>query len=150
MTSINQFINSNDKENLWHATDSTIKQTIIKQMFKNKTDNHMKLARKLLEYIRNDDKLEKRDIHAKYANLLCILLAKSHNPEFLEDIVKTKSCGDLFFYIDSTLLFEFSPKQNRETCVTDTIEYVNNTTNNKNWFKIYKIWVHYYGNTYDE
>ena len=155
MAYINQFINSNNKEKLWHKTDPLVKQVIIKQMFKNKTDAHIKLARELLEFIRMDTKLEKRDIHANYANLLCILLAKSHNPEFIKDIVETKRC--LFFHIDSNLFFEFSPKHSRETCVRDTmddvvnnLDNVNNTNHNKTWFPIYKEWVEYYGSHYDE
>ena len=77
------------------------KEEVIKQIFND--INQADLAKKILGYIREDDKLEKRNIHAIYANLLCILLAKTHDPKFIEDIVKTKSCGDLFFYVDSNL-----------------------------------------------
>lgn len=149
MNNINQFIESNNKRQLWATTDAVTKQIIIKYMFENGNSNHLKLATELLEFIREDDKLDKRDIHANYANLLCIVLARSHNSDYIEDIVKTKACGDLFFYIDSTLLFEFSPQQNRETCVKDTIEHVNIVSDDK-WFKIYKDCVNHYGNMYKE
>ena len=151
MIHVNQFIDSNDKKQLWITSNAVIKQAIIKYMFENENDLHLKLATELLNFIREDDKLCKRDIHANYANLLCIILARSHNPDFIEDIVKTKGCGDLFFYVDSTLLFEFSPNQTRETCVRDTLEYVNNIHDDKSqWFKIYKDWVNHYGNMYGE
>lgn len=155
MDYINQFVNSNDKTNLWCTTPPLIKKQMIEYMFKNKVNDYTKLASELLEFIREDDKMEKRDIHAGYANLLCVVLARSHNPEFIKDITKTKMCGDLFFYIDSTLLFEFSPKQNRETCVKDTIEHVNGISNGNcditnEWFEIYVKWVNYYGKQYDE
>lgn len=150
MNYLNQLLNSNDKEKVWHTIDSETKKTIIKHMFNTKTDNHIKLARELLKIIREDDKLCRRDIHAGYVNLLCVLLAKSHNPEYIKDIVKTKCCGDLFYYVDSNLLFEFSPKQKRETCIKDTMEYVNNMKCKEKWFEIYKGWVNHYGKHYDE
>jgi hypothetical protein len=155
MTHINQFLNSNNKEDLWNNTTSEIKKEMIREMFRNKTKNHINLAREFLKFIRQDDKQDKRDIHAGYANLLCILLAKSHDPEFIKDIIETKQCGDLFFYVDSNLMFEFSPKRNRETCVRDTMDYVNNIKGsdpilNEEWFKTYKDWVNYYGNHYKE
>ena len=152
MFQIAQFINSTDKKELWETIDSSVKQKIIKEMFKSH-DDHTKLAKELLKFIRQDEILEKRNIHVGFANLLCILLARSHNSEFIKDIIKTKRCCDLFFYIDSNLLFEFNPNQNRLSCVKDTIEYVNSFSNseiNKEWFKIYKDWVNYYGNIYDE
>lgn len=144
---------SDNRKALWHSTDSTIKKTMIKQIFKNKTDTHVQLAREFLQFIRLDDKANLRDIHAHYANLLCITLARSHDPQYIEDIMMTKMCGDLFFYIDSNLLFEFSPNHSRETCIGDTIRYVNdinNLDNSKPWFAIYKKWINHYANQYDE
>ena len=149
MNYLNKFLkihNLQEKEKLWHIIDYKKKQVIIIHMFNNKTDKYIKLAQNLLQFIRKDDKLNRRDIHTGYANLLCILLAKSHDLKYIDDIIKTKCCGDLFFYIDSTLQFEFSPQQNRENCIIDTIQYVNNNICNN----VYKKWVLHYGKMYDE
>lgn len=144
-------LNSNNKEVLWSNSDSKSKQSVIQQIFKSDNNEYVDLASELLKFIRNDDKLEKRNIHAKYVNLLCIALAKSHNSKYLEDIVLTKMCGDLFFYIDSNLLFEFSPSGKRESSITDTVEWINKIDDNtEKWFDVCKNWVNHYSTTYDE
>lgn len=62
-------------------------------------------------------------------NQLCYYLAQDHNPEYLKYILCTKWCLDLFYYIDSNLLFYFSPEKNVETCMEDSINYWTNLDN---------------------
>lgn len=123
---------------------------------------------KLLEKIRKDEMLGKRNVNAEYVNLLCILLAKTHDFKFLKHIVKTKISGDLFYYIDSNLLFEFSPRLQsdsfnqilnnrnvdnaRKTCIKDTLDFVNKNPNyiEKKWYNVYVGWIRKYAQLYEE
>ena len=57
--------------------------------------------------------------------LLCVTVARTHDPVYLEQIVRLKSSWtDLSMAVDSTLLFEFSPRGERATAVEDTVAWV--------------------------
>lgn len=58
--------------------------------------------------------------------------------------------GDLFYRIDSTLLFEFSPNRSRATCVKDTLAAIDKIESKEAWAKQYKDWVKDYSDHYDE
>ena len=56
--------------------------------------------------------------------LLCVTVARTHDPAYLEQIVRLKSSWtDLSMAVDSNLLFEFSPKGERATAVEDTVAW---------------------------
>lgn len=150
MNLLNELLKDKDIKNKWNKINTKSKEYIIVHLFHNKTNEYCKLASKLLEFTRESEMNETRDIHANYVNLLCILLAKSHDPIYIKDIVKTKQTCDLFYYIDSNLLFEFSSKGDRNTCIQDTLKYVNSCDNKEKWFKDYKNYVNHYAKTYDE
>ena len=56
--------------------------------------------------------------------------------------------GYYYFYVDSNLLFEFSDKGNRQTCIIDTVEKPLNGS--KDWHSIYNDYVNYYSFCYTE
>jgi hypothetical protein len=147
---INQLLNSKNRKKLWNHYDRPIKALIIKQIWKNKREDYLELTSQLLKFIRDGHKKDQHHVRGMYVNLLCILLARSHNFKYLQDIVKTKNCGDLFFYVDSNLLFEFSPKGERETCMKDIIEFIKDYDCKKKWFQRYKEFVEHYSKHYDE
>lgn len=155
---LNQLYKSKYPIKLWSVLEQKTKHLVIRQIAGTNNKKNVKLAQIILEQIREDDIFGRRDIHGDYVNLLCIVLAKTHNPVYIQNIVKIKRCGDLFYYTDSNLLFEFSPKGIRETCVKDTLEHIEKENekekekneNKEEWYKVYSDWVKYYANMYDE
>lgn len=145
---INILYESNNVGKIWNDLDTVLKHEIILQIWKNKTKNNVRLASEILKVIRTDE--SKKDIRYRYINLLCILLARSHDFKYLKDIIETKIQGDLFFYVDSNLLFEFSPLGKRETCIKDTLNYFKTYNCNEKWFKQFLEWVERYSSQYDE
>ena len=149
---MNQLLLSDNRKELWNEFNPSARRLTITSLFlcENKKGDHTQLAKELLQFMINDDILEKRNIHANYVNLLCITLAQSHNSKYIKDIIQAKRCGDLFYYVDSNLLFEFSSNGNRKTCVKDTVKFVNESTNEEEWFSIYRDWINHYASHYDE
>lgn len=144
----NLLLNATDFKKIWLMYDVNIKKFIIKQIFNNNNKNNLAIAIKILKLYIDSDPF--RDIDARYINLLCIALARSHDPKYIKDIILTKMTGDLFFYIDSNLLFEFSPKKCRKTCIKDTIDHYNDISINEKWLKYYKEYILYYSKSYSE
>lgn len=131
---------------------------IIKEMFyDNSTKNIDSRITLTVILIENFCKMTKNEwgiinIPNFFVNLLCIILAKTHDAGYLKYIVNAKRSGNLFYYIDSTLLFEFSPKGNKDTCVEDTKELAKTfgEYEEDSWEKIFYDWVFYYSDNYDE
>lgn len=144
---INQLKNANTSKKTEHIFNNLTQMTkhlILRQIF---YTNDIVLGQALLIIIINDTK---PSVHGDYVNLLCITLARTHDKRYLRYIVEAKMSGDLFYRIDSTLLFEFSPNKSRATCVKDTLAGIDNIESREPWAKQYKEWVKYYSSHYDE
>lgn len=74
---------------LWNGLDKKNKHLLIKYLWKNNDNDTLKLdnIRILLGDIRSSEINNKRVIHASYANLLCIVLARTGEIKFMEDII---------------------------------------------------------------
>ena len=98
---------------------------VVKQLCFTKQAGHVDLAHAIIVLILKDPSAIR--LKCSWILLLCVTLARTHNPAFLEPIVLLKNgLTDLSMAVDSTLLFEFSPKGNRATAVEDTRAWVNN------------------------
>ena len=100
---------------------------LVKQLCFTKHASHVSIASAIIAHI-----LEQPDttrLSCPWVLLLCVTVARTHDPAYLEQIVRLKSSWtDLSMAVDSTLLFEFSPKAKRETAVEDTVEWVKGET----------------------
>lgn len=125
------------------------KHQVIRQMFYNNKPENVSLAIRLINRC-CDLKIKdgEGDIAGMYINLLCIILAKTHDRKHLPHIIRAKQ--HYFFYIDSTLLFEFSPSGKREDCVRETLKYVQTAPVSTGWFRTFKEWICHYYEHYDE
>ena len=65
-------------------------------------------------------------------------------------MAKNSAGTDRFVAIDSNLLFEFSPMGNRESCVKDTLIFVNECQSSEDWIEGYKELVTHYASHYGE
>ena len=105
------------------AVSTYDRHVIVKQLCFTKHASHVGVASAILGRI-----LEQPDtikLSCPWVLLLCVTVARTHDPVFLEQIVRLKSSWtDLSMAVDSTLLFEFSPKAKRETAVEDTVAWV--------------------------
>ena len=132
----------------WPNLSASERVALIVSLFKCPDDQlrlKSPLVCQILENIREDDIQYRRNIHANYANLLCITLARTHDPRYLKDIMLTKMCGDLFYYVDSNLLFEFGSTPNsRDTCISDTLNHYLPMVNTEPWFVIFQDWIQSY------
>ena len=151
MDDINILLKSNNQIKTWKQFDERQQHIIILHLFKNENRNKnvCDLIINLLKYLTSKDGA--CSIKCSFVNLLCIVLAKTHNKKYLQYIVMTKMAMNTDYYcsIDSNLLFEFSPNKNRETSVIDTLNYVDDKVKNKDWYKKYRKMVIYYANIYD-
>ena len=149
----------------WDKFSNKEKYHLIKQLWiKDMIDGRdVSVIRILLQSIRESEMVGRRTIHGHFVNMLCITLARFyHSPnmiksaitqaELLEEVVKTKRSLDLFYYIDSTLLFEFTLERNRKTCIKDMLNYTQSfkTDCKEEWQTILKDWVGSYAKHYDE
>ena len=109
------------------AVSTYDRHVIVKQLCFTKHASHVGVASAILGRI-----LEQPDtikLSCPWVLLLCVTVARTHDPVYLEQIVRLKSSWtDLSMAVDSTLLFEFSPKAKRETAVEDTVEWVKGET----------------------
>ena len=109
------------------AVSTYDRHVIVKQLCFTKHASHVGVASAILGRI-----LEQPDtikLSCPWVLLLCVTVARTHDPVYLEQIVRLKSSWtDLSVAVDSTLLFEFSPKAKRETAVEDTVEWVKGET----------------------
>ena len=109
------------------AVSTYDRHVVVKQLCFTKHASHVGIASAILGRI-----LEQPDtikLSCPWVLLLCVTVARTHDPVYLEQIVRLKSSWtDLSVAVDSTLLFEFSPKAKRETAVEDTVEWVKGET----------------------
>ena len=109
------------------AVSTYDRHVVVKQLCFTKHASHVGVASAILGRI-----LEQPDtikLSCPWVLLLCVTVARTHDPVYLEQIVRLKSSWtDLSVAVDSTLLFEFSPKAKRETAVEDTVEWVKGET----------------------
>ena len=106
------------------AVSTYDRHVVAKQLCFTKQAGHVHLAHAIVVLILKDPSAIRLD--CSWVLLLCVTLARTHDPAFLEPIVRLKSSlTDLSMAVDSTLLFEFSPKGNRATAVEDTLAWVN-------------------------
>ena len=105
------------------AVSTYDRHVVVKQLCFTKHASHVGIASAILGRI-----LEQPDtikLSCPWVLLLCVTVARTHDPVYLEQIVRLKSSWtDLSMAVDSTLLFEFSPKARRETAVEDTVAWV--------------------------
>ena len=107
------------------AVSTYDRHVVVKQLCFTKHAGHVDLAHAIILLILKDPSAIR--LKCSWVLLLCLTLARTHDPAFLEPIVRLKnSLTDLSMAVDSTLLFEFSPKGNRATAVEDTLAWVNN------------------------
>ena len=130
----------NKQIKLWKSFDIKEQHKIIYKMYSNgKCDKN--ICNLVVNILTNLSQQDKPEIGPKYVNLLCILLAKTHNKKYLPVIIlcKYEMDTDYCVNIDSTLLFEFSPGKKRESCVKDTLnEKLNDSLSNKKWYLTYR------------
>ena len=99
------------------------RHAIVKQLCFTKHASHVGIAGAIMERILGQPDTIK--LSCPWVLLLCVTVARTHDPVYLEQIVRLKSSWtDLSMAVDSTLLFEFSPKGKRETAVEDTVAWV--------------------------
>ena len=109
------------------AVSTYDRHVIVKQLCFTKHASHVGVASAILGRILQQPDTIK--LSCPWVLLLCVTVARTHDPVFLEQIVRLKSSWtDLSMAVDSTLLFEFSPKAKRETAVEDTVEWVKGET----------------------
>lgn len=131
-----------EKKTFWDKCSYHTKHLIIFNVFVEKND---KVAETIIQFFFDD---YDKTIHLRYQfiNLLAITLATTSDPKYLHYVVRAKTMGDLFFYIDSNLLFEFNGIGKRATSMNDTIDMIDTLSDYlpdelKN---TYKEWVYYY------
>ena len=109
------------------AVSTYDRHVVVKQLCFTKHASHVGIASAIIARV-----LEQPDtikLSCPWVLLLCVTVARTHDPVYLEQIVRLKSSWtDLSMAVDSTLLFEFSPKAKRETAVEDTVEWVKGET----------------------
>ena len=105
------------------AVSTYDRHVVVKQLCFTKHASHVGIASAILGRI-----LEQPDtikLSCPWVLLLCVTVARTHDPVYLEQIVRLKSSWtDLCMAVDSTLLFEFSPRGERATAVEDTVAWV--------------------------
>ena len=105
------------------AVSTYDRHVVVKQLCFTKHASHVGIASAILGRI-----LEQPDtikLSCPWVLLLCVTVARTHDPVYLEQIVRLKSSWtDLSVAVDSTLLFEFSPRGERATAVEDTVAWV--------------------------
>ena len=105
------------------AVSTYDRHVVVKQLCFTKHASHVGIASAILGRI-----LEQPDtikLSCPWVLLLCVTVARTHDPVYLEQIVRLKSSWtDLSMAVDSTLLFEFSPRGERATAVEDTVAWV--------------------------
>ena len=109
------------------AVSTYDRHVVVKQLCFTKHASHVGIAVAIIARV-----LQQPDtvrLSCPWVLLLCVTVARTHDPVYLEQIVRLKSSWtDLSMAVDSTLLFEFSPKAKRETAVEDTVEWVKGET----------------------
>jgi len=109
------------------AVSTYDRHVVVKQLCFTKHASHVGIAGAIIERILGQPDTIK--LSCPWVLLLCVTVARTHDPVYLEQIVRLKSSWtDLSMAVDSTLLFEFSPKAKRETAVEDTVEWVKGET----------------------
>ena len=105
------------------AVSTYDRHVVVKQLCFTKHASHVGIASAIIARV-----LEQPDtikLSCPWVLLLCVTVARTHDPVYLEQIVRLKSSWtDLSMAVDSTLLFEFSPRGERETAVEDTVAWV--------------------------
>lgn len=99
------------------------RHVLVKQLCFTKHASHASIASAILAHILQQP--ETTRLSCSWVLLLCVTVARTHDPAHLEQIVRLKSSyTDLSMAVDSTLLFEFSPKGERATAVEDSVAWV--------------------------
>ena len=105
------------------AVSTYDRHVVVKQLCFTKHASHVGIASAIIARV-----LEQPDtikLSCPWVLLLCVTVARTHDPVYLEQIVRLKSSWtDLLMAVDSTLLFEFSPRGERATAVEDTVAWV--------------------------
>ena len=105
------------------AVSTYDRHVVVKQLCFTKHASHVSIASAIIARV-----LEQPDtvrLSCPWVLLLCVTVARTHDPVYLEQIVRLKSSWtDLSMAVDSTLLFEFSPRGERATAVEDTVAWV--------------------------
>ena len=105
------------------AVSTYDRHVVVKQLCFTKHASHVGIASAIMERILGQPDTIK--LSCPWVLLLCVTVARTHDPVYLEQIVRLKSSWtDLSMAVDSTLLFEFSPKGERATAVEDTVAWV--------------------------
>ena len=109
------------------AVSTYDRHVVVKQLCFTKHASHVGIAGAILARILGQPDTIK--LSCPWVLLLCVSVARTHDPVYLEQIVRLKSSWtDLSMAVDSTLLFEFSPRGKRATAVEDTVEWVKGET----------------------
>ena len=105
------------------AVSTYDRHVVVKQLCFTKHASHVGVASAIMERILGQPDTIK--LSCPWVLLLCVTVARTHDPVYLEQIVRLKSSWtDLSMAVDSTLLFEFSPRGERATAVEDTVAWV--------------------------
>ena len=98
------------------------RHVLVKQLCFTKHVSHASIASAIIAHIVEHP--DSTRLSCPWVLLLCVTVARTHDPAYLEQIVRLKSSWtDLSMAVDSNLLFEFSPKGNRATAVEDTVAW---------------------------
>lgn len=111
------------KHNIWQKYNKYMKHQIVHHVF---LTRNTELAETIMKFFLNDYDDNSYNLKYTFVNLLCVVLASTHLPKYLKYIVQAKQIGDVFFYIDSNLLFEFSPENEDMTPVKNTVKNLDN------------------------
>jgi len=99
------------------------RHVLVKQLCFTKHTTHASIASAIIDHILQHP--ETTCLSCSWVLLLCVTVARTHDPVYLEQMVRLKnSYTDLSMAVDSNLLFEFSPKGERSTAVEDTVTWV--------------------------
>jgi len=133
---------------IWHTHNQHTKHKIIYHVF---LTRNVELAESIIKFFLDDYDKNSYNLMYTFVNLLVVVLASTHLPQYLKYVIWTKQIGDVFFYIDSNLLFEFSPVKNSDKPIEDTFQNLDMICQHLSDAdaKLYKYWVKYYSKEYN-
>lgn len=142
-------LSKNEKKAIWLEYNLYKKHQIIHHVY---LTVNVDLAELIMEFFFEDFIINNHNLLYTFINLLAITLASTHMVKYLKYIVRAKCLDDVFFYIDSNLLFEFSVKADRSTCIKDTIKNIDTLCKElpEELVDIFKQWIAHYSDNYDE
>jgi hypothetical protein len=137
------------KHNMWQKYSKYLKHQIVHHVF---LTRNIELAETIMKFFLDDYDKNSYNLMYTFVNLLCVVLASTHLPQYLKYIIQAKQIGDAFLYIDSNLLFEFTSECEEMAPVKNTLKNLDNIclhlSNNDS--EVYRQMVKYYSENYTD